>query len=123
MLYRFECVNCKEVYDDIQGINDIHIFTCPVCLGQCRRIFTVPLVKKNEGFYSDTLGRWVDSHTDFEEGLQQTRYETDQSKWLDDNKTPKDEWVERKTRNLEERRKRVKNELEYSQEQNYAAQE
>ena len=71
----------------------------------------MPSVKKNEGFYSHSLGRWVDSHTDFENGLNQVRYETDQSKWLGDNAKPKDEWVEHKERALDARKQRISDDL------------
>ena len=75
-----------------------HTYVCPQCKTECSRVYTMPRVKYNKGFYSDTLGRWVHSHKDFEHGLTQTRYETDMSEYVGDNSTPKDEWVERKTK-------------------------
>ena len=104
MLYKYRCDNCAVDYEIVQKINDEHKLSCPECEGQCRRVFTVPAVKKNEGFFSHSLGRWVDSHTDFEEGLNKVRYETDQGKWLGDNATPKDEWAETKETALDARK-------------------
>jgi len=73
-----------------------HTYVCPRCNKACSRVYELPRVKYNKGFYSDTLGRWVHSHKDFEYGLTQTRFETDMSRYLGDNSTPRDEWVERK---------------------------
>lgn len=116
MLYSYRCENCAVDYDVVQKASEEHTLVCPECRGQCRRIYTVPSVKKNEGFYSHSLGRWVDSHSDFEEGLNKVRYETDQAKWLGDNAKPKDEWAENKETALEARKQRIKDDLAIEQE-------
>lgn len=116
------CKDCGIIHDVLQPSEGEHqLFMCPDCGGQARRKYTVPSVKKNEGFYSDTLGKWVSGQTDFEQGLQQVRYETDQSKWLGDNTTPKDEWIENKETDLQARKKRANEEIEYSQESQHGA--
>jgi putative FmdB family regulatory protein len=116
MLYSYRCENCALDYDVAQKIDEPHELICPECEGQCRRVFTMPAVKKNEGFFSHSLGRWVDSHTDFEEGLNKVRYENDMAKWVGDNRNPKDEWVENKNAALEARKARVKQDLELEEE-------
>ena len=116
MMYSYRCENCAVDYEVVQKVDEPHELSCPECEGQCRRVFTVPAVKKNEGFYSHSLGRWVDSHTDFEEGLNKVRYETDQGKWLGDNQNPKDEWANNKGSALEARKARVKQDLEFEEE-------
>ena len=84
----------------------------------CTRIFTVPVIKKNEDFFSITLGKRVSGQQEFEEGLSEVRYMGDIQDIVGDNRTPKDEWVEKKV----EREQRVAKETElydeYIQEQN-----
>ena len=116
MIYTFYCEGCGVMYDIVQGVLEEHVHNCPDCGGPTVRRFTVPTVKKNEGFYSHTLGREVSSHEDFEQGLNQLRYETDQSKWLGDAAKPKDEWVERKETALQNRNKRIKDRMDNAQE-------
>jgi predicted nucleic acid-binding Zn ribbon protein len=120
MLYQYRCYNCAVVYDILQGANYKHEYVCPVCEAKCTRLWNTFLHKKNEGFYSDTLGRWVDSHTDFERGLREARYMTqmDWAEKLGDNSKPEDQWVEQKAQNLEHERQESQQKIDMMREYN-----
>jgi len=120
MIYQYRCANCAVVYDIVQRADDKHEFVCPVCQTGCSRIWNIFSHKKNEGFFSDTLGRWVDSHNDFERGLRKARYMT-QMDWyekLGDNSKPEDEWVEKKAKNLEKERQESQQQIDLMREYN-----
>ena len=105
MLYNYQCWKCGQIHEVVQKMKEPHVYVCPRCNRDCSRVFTLPRVKYNKGFYSDTLGRWVHSHKDFDKGLTQVRYETDMAKFVGDNSTPKDEWIERKEKKLKTQHK------------------
>jgi len=108
-LYPYDCKSCGEVYEINQGMNDHHGYTCPRCGQETRRIFKAPpQVKKNSSFFSDDLGREVSGQTDLQEGLDRQRYINGMSKWVGDNQTPKDEWVEAKEKARQEELASVK---------------
>jgi len=107
-IYQYRCQTCNKIYTVMQGMNDIHSYRCPECGNICARIFTVPTVKKNEDFFSVTLGRPVKGQRDFEEGLSEMRYMHDIQKEVGDNATPKDEWIEKRV----ERERKVAEETE-----------
>jgi predicted nucleic acid-binding Zn ribbon protein len=120
MIYSFHCPNCAVVYDIVQRADDVHAHICPTCLANCGRIWSQFQHKKNEGFYSATLGREVDSHADFEKGLRKARYMT-QMDWyekLGDNSKPEDEWVEKKAKNLEQEQKESQQKIDLMREYN-----
>lgn len=108
MIYQYDCDSCGNRYNVFQQMNDEHVYTCPDCHKPCRRVYSFGAVKKNEGFFSWTLGEYVGSHSEFEEKLQRTRYVTGMSEKLNDNRTPKDEWVETRHKNLEEERRQAR---------------
>ena len=97
-VYLYECADCYEVIEEVQGVNDKHVAYCPKCSQPAKRIFTAPQVKKSSGFYSDALGCEVSSQKDLEEKQEKWRYKQGLNKFLGNNYTPKDEWVEEKTR-------------------------
>lgn len=116
MIYQYICDDCKEIYNIIQKADDEHEHVCPKCKIKCRRIFTVPSVKKNEGFYSDMLGKWVSSQTEFDEEYAKTNYITDMNTFVGEHGKPKDEWVEQKETELQERKKTAAEELAENEE-------
>jgi hypothetical protein len=77
-------------------------------------------MKLNEGFFSVELGRQVDSMTDFEKKLDETRHVTGMAKYLTRdfgyNRPAKDEWVERREGELEAQRKQADHDVEVSKE-------
>lgn len=107
-VYPYKCPSCNKLYLVNQGMNDVHAYKCPDCGAMCTRIFTVPTIKKNEDFFSVTLGRRVKGQKDFEEGLSEVRFMHGISEEVGDNRTPKDEWLEK----LAEREKKVAEETE-----------
>ncbi|MFA5759178.1 MAG: FmdB family zinc ribbon protein [Clostridia bacterium] len=40
MIYDFICDTCNKEYKIVQKIEDIHVYTCPLCNTLCRRLFT-----------------------------------------------------------------------------------
>ena len=96
MIYKYHCNECALDYDILQGAHDTHEYQCPQCQNMCRRVFTMPSIKKNEGFYSHQLGQWVNSQTEFEEEIAKTNYLTNMNKFVGEHKKPRDEWVEQK---------------------------
>lgn len=107
-MYQYECPSCGKLYTVMQGMNDIHSYMCPECNVICTRIFTVPDIKKNEDFFSVTLGKPVKGQQEFEEGLSEVRYMNDLQDLVGDNRTPKNEWEEKRA----EREKKVAEETE-----------
>ena len=95
-IYQYRCPSCNKLYTIIQGMNDVHSYQCPKCGTMCVRVFSPPIIKKNEDFFSVTLGKRVKGQRDFEEGLSEVRYMNDLQEEVGDNRTPKDEWIEKK---------------------------
>lgn len=95
MIYVYQCKVCGERLEVQQGINDEHKYEH--CGKECARVFEVKEVKKNEGFYSDMFGCYVNSQTEFNEVQERSRYMNDINKFLGNNATPKDEWIDQKS--------------------------
>jgi predicted nucleic acid-binding Zn ribbon protein len=119
MIYQFQCPCCFEHYEDIQGANDTHAYICPVCDVNCRRVYSMPQVKKNSGFYSVTLGKEVTSHSDFENQLQKTRIESwgpERLHKLGYTHKLHSDSVEKYTKSVADEKKRVAREMEMAYE-------
>lgn len=112
MIYIYQCPNCDKKYEIYQNINDKHVYTCENCGIECNRVFIVPHIKKNEGFYSLQLGKWVNSQSEFNEELDRLRYLHDLQDELGDNRTPKDEWVEQRNEKEKKNLEKVKRDME-----------
>jgi len=112
MIYIYLCPACGEQYEVYQRMNDKHVHFCERCGIQCKRVFIVPHLKKNEGFFSLQLGKYVRSQTEFNEELDRLRYLHDLQDNLGDNRTPKDEWVEQKAKKDQANLERIKRDME-----------
>jgi len=112
MIYKYICSKCGQQYEIFQSMHDKHEYICPQCEEFCSRVFDVPSVKPNKGFFSLQLGRYVNSHTEFEEGLDRVRFLHDLQDNLGDNRTPKDEWIEEKIKKDKKNESLLKRQLE-----------
>jgi hypothetical protein len=92
-------------------MRDTHEYDCEVCGQKCVRVYQKPQVRRNQGFYSWTVGEWVDSHDDFEYKLKKVRYVSGEYDRLGANDKPKDEWVEQRVKK-EEKHKQVMKETQ-----------
>ena len=110
MIYSYRCHKCNTLHDVFQSMRDIHVYTCHICGEKCVRVYQKPHVRKNQGFWSWTLGEWVDSHDDFENKLQRVRYVTGEGDRLGDTKKPKDEWVEQRLKKETKQKEMIKQE-------------
>lgn len=116
MIYRFQCPECQMIYDIYQKMKDKHDFTCPQCEKSCKRVFTLAHIKKNEGFYSHTLGEYVNSHTDFCNKLNACRIENDNDKYVDSDFADKDKYIEKREKKYEQQRKEASIQREMNEE-------
>jgi hypothetical protein len=73
----------------------------------------MPSVKYNRGFYSDMLGKWVNSHTDYDDKLRELDYVTELPDRMKDDNSPKDEWIEKKYIQTEAKKQKAKEEKEW----------
>ena len=112
MIYSYRCYKCDTVHDVWQKMNEKHEYICHDCGDKCVRVFQKPQVRKNEGFFSATLGEWVDSHNDFETKLRGVRYITGEAERLGDWSKPKDEWVEKRYKKEIKKKDLIKKEQE-----------
>jgi len=96
MTYVYRCKVCGETIEVQQGINDEHKYEH--CGQECARVFELKEVKKNKGFFSDMLGCYVKSQADYDEKYERFRYANDLNKYIGNNATPKDEWIEEKVK-------------------------
>ena len=110
MIYSYHCFSCGKTHDVWQGMKDRHEYVCHECGQRCARVYQKPQVRKNGGFYSVTLGEWVDSHDDFETKLRRVRYVTGEYERLGDNGKPKDEWIEQRVKKETAHEKMMKKE-------------
>lgn len=110
MIYSYQCYNCDTIHDVWQAMRDKHEYHCHDCGDKCVRVFQKPQVRKNEGFYSATLGEWVSSQTDFENKLRRVRFVTGEAERLNDNSTPKEEWVETRIKKEAKQKEYIKRE-------------
>lgn len=117
MIYTFKCPKCNKRYEPVQSVSDEHRYICSKCNVECQRVFESPIVKRNEGFYSQQLGKYVNSHTQLCEEFDRLRYIHDLCDNLGDNRTPKDEWREQKAKKDQKNIDDVKRHLEATEEQ------
>ena len=92
-IYLFECPNCGKKYTREMKIDEPHVFEC-LCGEVCNRDYTSESVqvKKNEGFFSVSLGKEVRSQTEFERGLEEMRFKKDIAGELGDTARPDTQW-------------------------------
>ena len=108
MIYSYKCYHCQTIHDVFQGMRDKHEYICHTCGERCVRVYQKPQVRKNEGFYSYTLGEWVGSHDDFESKLRRVRYVTGEYDRLGANDKPADEWIEQRVKKEEKKKQGIK---------------
>ena len=97
MTYLYECPKCGIVHDPVQSTNGSHQEYPCSCGATAKRVYTkasAPDVKLNSGFHSDELGVDVKSSGEFDQLKEKQRYEQGLNRFLGNNATPKDEWVE-----------------------------
>ncbi len=113
-LFLYDCEKCHEVTEELQGMQGEHKeIECPKCHSVAKRVFTKPIMKLNRGFTSYELGKEVMSHEEHNEGKRKERYMTGIGKYLGDNQSPRQEWVDEKQKQEAEKEKQYKREEEY----------
>jgi len=51
-IYEYQCNQCRERHEIIQGINDAPLTHCPKCGGEMKKLISSPAIQfKGSGFY------------------------------------------------------------------------
>jgi predicted nucleic acid-binding Zn ribbon protein len=125
MIYRFTCTNCNTTWDVQQRSFDKHTYRCPICDQLCVREWTVPQVKRNEGFFTESFkpgGEWVNSYKEYDEKLARVRTITGMDNFLGVNQV-KDEYREIHEKDLQRQRREVARSLAEKEEWEHQKQE
>lgn len=119
MTYEYQCPKCGRRFDIVQSMKEVHTYKCPSCDVWTERVWNLaPQFKKNEGFFTESFtpgGEYVNSMTEYDRKLAETRTLTGMDKYLGVNQ-PVPEAVDKRERQIEQRRKEAAREIEMTQE-------
>jgi len=119
LIYEYQCPECGRRFEVSQGMAEVHTYKCPSCDVWTERVWNLtPQFKKNEGFFTESFkpgGEYVGSMTEYDRKLAEVRTLTGMDEYLGVNK-PVPESVDRRERQIEQRRKEAAREVEMTQE-------
>lgn len=87
LIYEYKCRKCGHIMVETQtGLN----VNCPLCEGSMGRKYSVHTTASFQPHYNIALGRWVNTHNEFRDGLQAKSDEMSARTGIDHNYVPID---------------------------------